>query len=339
MIGTSGESLRNARNNPEASASIKQYFTRCPNSTARECCKVVGLNYEEYGGRARKIKYDITRWMRSTVPVTDPHGQLPKSLTSVHRFEFGFEEPVPAGYVAVLEEKALAGRVEGAWYRSPNRNRQLEYFDKHVSVRVYPRSRTCRIHPRRSMMFDEVRVHVEDAFAKVLTARALLGDSFQEMMKGLQVARRHRTFHIGPVTPFKVDFYRPSLGLDILADGSHPEHLEVRENWPAWIAPLLQLQRNNTMALSEFASQISSHLSVMQGIGLAADRLNEAVRDLARMISYKSNSSDLEARGNISRECSLESQSKFSETSPSQGSDTRAVKAPRLDRNSREVAT
>lgn len=331
--------LRNARNETSVSHNIKQYFTEHPHSTAKECCRSLILDYSRYGGRARKIKHDIIRWMQSTVPVTDPHGQLPKSLTSVHRLEFGFQEPVPASYVAVLEEKALAARVEGAWYRSPNRNRQLEYFDEHVSVRVYPKSGTCRIHPHQATTFDDVRVHVEDAFANVLPARAVLSDSFQEMMNGLQVARRHRTFHIGPVTPFKVDFYRPSLGLDILADGSHPEHLEVRENWPAWIPPLLELQRNNTTALSQFASQISSHLHVMQGIGQAADRLNEAVRHLAQIINYKSNSSDLEVNGNISPKCGLESQSKFSETSHSQGSNTRAVKAPRLDRNSREVAT
>jgi hypothetical protein len=300
---------------------IKEYFRKFPKSTARECCRMLGLDYSKYGGRARKIKYDITRWMQSTVPATDSHGQLLKSLTSVHRREFGFKEPVPASYVAVLEEKALAGRVQGAWYRSPNRNRQLEYSDDRVSVRVYPKSGTCRVLPRQGMTFENVRIHVSDAFARVLPASAVLSNSFQEMINGLQVARRHRTFHIGPVTPFKVNFYRSSLGLDILADGSHPEHLEVRENWPAWIAPLLELQRNNATVLSQFASQISSHLHVMQGIGVAVDRLNEAVRDLVQTISYRSNSSDLQPKRSISQESSQELQSKLSETSLGHGSD------------------
>lgn len=274
---TPDEPLRNARNDALVSRSIKEYFRKFPESAPLECCRVLGLEYSKYGGRARKIKYDITHWMQSTVAVTDSYGRLLKPLVSVHRQEFGFKEPVPASYVLVLEEKALAGRVQGGWYRSSNRNRQLEYFDDHVSVRVYPKSGTCRIHPCRDMTFEDVRVHVSDAFAKFLPASALRSDSFQEMINGLQVARKHRTFYIGPVTRFKVDFYLKSLGLSILSDGSHPEHLEVRENWPAWIPALMELQRKNTIVLSEFAAQISSHLHVMLGIGLAVDRLNQTL--------------------------------------------------------------
>ena len=283
-MGVGIETLRNARNDPALSHKIKEYFYKYPNSTAKECCRALDLDYLKYGGRARKIKHDTIRWMQSTVAVTDSHGQLPKPLTSVHRLEFGFEQPVPAGFVAVLEEKACAGRVEGAWYRSPNRNRQLQYFDENISVRVYPKSGTCRILSRRPLGFEDLRVHVEDAFGKALPTRAYLGDSFKAMISGLQVARRHRTFQVGPLTPFKVDFYRNSLGLSILADASHPECLEVHENWPTWIPPLLEFQRSQTQAIesntkvaSEFASQISTHLHVMQGIGSAVDRLNETI--------------------------------------------------------------
>jgi hypothetical protein len=247
--------------------------------------------------------------------------------------EFGFEEPVPAGYVAGLGEKALARRVEGAWYRSPNRNRQLEYFDEHVSIRVYPKSGTCRIHLRQGMTFDEVRVHVEDAFARALPTRAILSESFGEMMNGLQVARRHRTFHVGPVAPFKVDFYRPSLGLDILADGSHPEHLEVRENWPAWIPSLMEFERiqtraieSNTKAVSEFASQISSHLHVMQGIGLATDRLNRAIQGLSQVIPRRASSSDLEEESSILRGGHLKSGGQSCESPRTEGHKTTWVR-------------
>jgi hypothetical protein len=276
-MGASINPLRNGRNDASVSHQIKEYFYKYPNSTARECCRALRLDYSKCGGRARKIKHDFKRWKGSIVTVTDQHGRLLNPLTSVHRLEFGLKEPVPASYVAVLEEKACTGRVKGAWYRSPNRNRQLEYFDDRISVRVYPKSGTCRIFPRNITGFEDVRACVEDTFAKVLPTSAILSDSFKHMIDGLQPARRHRTFPVGPITPFKVDFYRDPLGLTILADRSHPEHLEVVETWPTWVAPLFELQRETTVALQEFATQIRSHLHVMQGIGSAVDRLNETI--------------------------------------------------------------
>lgn len=286
--------LHNARNDPTGSSNIKEYFAKYPNSTASQCCRVLRLDYHKYGGRARKIKHDLACWRKSIAPVTPSDGRPLNALASVHRVEFGFKDRVPVAYVSALAQKAAAGRVEGVWYRSPNRNGQLEYFDSQVSVRVYPKSGTCRITPRESMRFGDVRVYVEDALAKGLPARALLSDAFSDMMNGLQLASRHRTFYVGQITPFKVGFYRQSLGLSILADGSHADHLEVHENWPTWIPPLLEFQRSqaqaieaNTKVLSDFASQIEKHLNAVRGIGKAADRLNEAVNNLTLTIRRK----------------------------------------------------
>jgi hypothetical protein len=108
------------------------------------------------------------------------------------------------------------------------------------------------------------------------------------MLNGIQVVARHRTFSTGPMTPFKVKFYRDALGLTILADRSHPEHLEIVECWPTWIPCLFELQRGNTLAVSQFAAQISSHLHVMQGIGSAVDRLNETVERLRKQLEANS---------------------------------------------------
>jgi len=228
------------------------------------------------------------RWKRSIVTVTSGHERPLNPLTSIHRLELRFKERVPASFVVLLEEKARQRRISGEWYRSLNRNRQLEYFDENVSVRVYPKSGTCRILPRRHMTFEDVRVHVEDVFAKALPTKALLSESFRRMRDGLQVVSRHRSFPVGPITPFKVNFYKPSLGLDILADGSHPEHLEVRETWPTWIPGLFELQRKNSMAVSEFAAQIATHLNVMRGIELAANRLNETIRRFQQLVGGES---------------------------------------------------
>jgi hypothetical protein len=141
------------------------------------------------------------------------------------------------------------------------------------------------------MTYPDLRAFIEDAFAKALPSRALLSDSFGCMISGLQVAQRHRTFRIGPVTPFKVNFYKDTLGLGILADGSHPEHLETHENWPPWIPPLFEFQRSqasalekNTKVLSEFTSQITRHLEVMAGIASAAGSLKGTASGLKEAV-------------------------------------------------------
>jgi hypothetical protein len=298
MTKIDGESLRNNSNSPDISMAIKEYFNKYPNSAPRECCRQLGLDYRRYNGRVRKIKHDLKIRRQSISPVTHHNhdGRSLKPLVGIHRQEYRFAKPVPEDFVLILEERAQPCRVEKAWYRSPNRNRQLEYFNDYVSIRVYPKSGTCRILPHRTMPFDELRVKVEDVFAKVLSAKDLLSETFDHMINGLQVARRHRTFCIGPVTPFRIGFYRESHGLAILADRSHPEHLEVHESWPTWLSPLLEHQRNqdlalenNTKVVGEFSSQIRSHLHVMEGIGLAADRLDEATRNLVRAIDSWSN--------------------------------------------------
>lgn len=287
--------LRNDCNDPSASKKIKEYFLKYPNSVAKECCRVLKLNYDKYGERARKIKYDLNKWKQSIAPVTLQDGQVHKPHSS-HRLEYCFKDPAPKTYVDIIEKKALPARIESRWYRSSNRNRQLEYFDEHISIRVYPKSRTCRILPRRIMTFDEIRARVEDGFARVLPARVLLGESFLHMIDGLQVAHRHRVFNVGLITPFRNRFYRDSLGLNILADRSHPGYLEIHENWPTWIPTLLESHRsqskvieNNNKVLSEFTKQIKNHLHLIEGIGKATDRLNDTIESLNQTINFKLN--------------------------------------------------
>lgn len=81
----SDTSLRNDCNDGDVSVSIKEYFSKYPRSTARECCRQIGLDYKKYGGRARKIKHDLKRFRQSIVSVTDQHGRLLKPLIGIHR--------------------------------------------------------------------------------------------------------------------------------------------------------------------------------------------------------------------------------------------------------------
>lgn len=313
------ELLRNSGNDSAVSDMVRQYFYKYPNSKPKECCKALRLDYSRYGGRIRKIKHDLKRFRQSIVPVTDQYGRPLKPLAGIHRQEYQFSKSVPVDFVASIVEKAQLCRVKARWYRSPNRNKQLEYFDDRVSIRVYPKSGTCRILPHRAMLFEELRVEVEDAFAKVLSSKQLLSDPFDRMIRGLQTVRQHRTFYVGPVTPFRIGFYRNCHGLDILADRSHPEHLEVLEDWPAWIPALFEAQRsqnfeirNNSKVLAEFTSQIKCHLRIMEGIGLAADRLNETIHHLTQIVG-KLHSGNDGRNDSASEKGSLESEQRFPE--------------------------
>lgn len=123
------------------------------------------------------------------------------------------------------------------------------------------------------MPYDHLRVYLEEALfrgglsikeAELASTKIIPGD-------------RSRTFLIGRVDPFKIDFYRKSLGIVLKADGSHPEHIEVDETYPAWIRPLLE-------ANIEIAKNLKSHVAVMKGIENAVDKLAKILERLEEKI-------------------------------------------------------
>lgn len=286
MIGADDKSLRNTCNDSEISILIKKYFSRYPNSKPKECCIALGISYEKYGNRVKTIKCRLKKWRESIVSVTKDGGVL-KPLNPTHRIEYEFKDKIPVGYISILNEKAKQNRVHGEWYRSPSRNKQLQYINNDIFIRVYPKSGTCRILPSRTILYEEIRVKIDNAFARILPSRVLLSDTYESMISGLQIKQRHRVFPVGPIFPFKNEFYRNSLGITILADKSHPNYLEVNEYWPTWIPKLFEshsslgfLIENNTKTLAEFALQIKCHLEVMKGIGLATNQLNKTISKL-----------------------------------------------------------
>jgi hypothetical protein len=165
-------------------------------------------------------KSQLKKWRATKV-----YGRPQKALVSAHRFEWEVERGLPVDLL--VKVKATAGlhlpRVEdakpvGVWYVIPNRNRQLEYHDEFVSVRVMPQSGTVRILPAVDLDYKEFEDRVWDAFLKA----ELTSKECDRIAQALRVSDRHKTFRVGPVTPFKIDYYRDSLGLVIGADGSHP---------------------------------------------------------------------------------------------------------------------
>jgi len=210
---------------------------------------------------------------------TKIYGRLPKPLLAAHRVEWSLEKPLDMPTLLVIG--AVAGkrkprldqaRPVGEWYVVPNRNNMREFHNEFVTVRVFPKSGTVRVLAGQDMSFEVLRRHVTIAFLK-----AGLSLEQAELKSRLLVpAERHRTFRVGPVTPFKIDFYKDALGLTLKADGSHPEHIEAVEGWPSWIRPQLHAVHEQTDAIKELTEQIRLHLEVMKGIGGAVKDLKES---------------------------------------------------------------
>ena len=100
---------------------------------------------------------------------------------------------------------------------------------------------------------------------------------------------KHKTFRVGPLTPFKVDHYKDSLGLTIQADSSHPEHLEVVENAPPWFPHWWRIQQRQIEADKDLALNLKTHIGVMQGINASSQKLNIATERLsnARALTWR----------------------------------------------------
>jgi len=223
-------------------------------------------------------KCNLKRWMGTKVL-----GRLPKPLVSAHRVEWELEKPLDMITLSVLAAEAGKRRPRlseprpvGKWYVVPNRNNMREFHNEFVTVRVFPKSGTVRILAGQEMDFEILRRHVKIAFLK----GGLDSDTAEVKSQQLVPTEKHRTFRVGPVTPFKIDYYKDPLGLTIKADGSHPEHIETVEGWPSWVKPLIESQMRQTEsqgrqteAITALTDQIRLHLDVMKGI-------NEAVKDL-----------------------------------------------------------
>jgi len=246
---------------------------------------VLDLPYKKYHNMVSVEKSNLKRWMTTKIL-----GRLPKPLLSAHRVEWSLEKPFDMISLSVLAAEASKRRPRlsdprpvDQWYVVPNRNNMREFHNEFVTVHVFPKSGTVRILAALDMDLAVFQRHVKIAFLK-----GGLDDATADVKaRQLMPAEKHRTFRVGPVTPFKIDFYKDSLGQVIKADGSHPEHIEVVEGWPSWVKPLIlsqakqtQSQERQTEAITALTEQIQLHLEVMKGIRDASRELRDAVKEL-----------------------------------------------------------
>lgn len=285
---------------------IDKFLWRFPRATPKEVCSSLGLPYGDkkrsikgYGHMVATRKNLLKKYIGSEVK-----GRLPKPLLSAHRVEWEIERGVPMDKLLRLRVVAerCRPRLEdprpvGAWYVIPNRNGQLEYHDEFVSIRLFPGTGTCRIQPSKEMDYKELGDHVWEAFL----SGGLFTKECDELLLHLEVGPRHKTFRVGPVTPFKIDYYKESIGLTIQADGTHPLHLEGIETWPSWTRPLIQsnykqteAQQKQTEAITMLTEQMRLHLAVLAGINEnfklnvdATQDLKVATAALAKVLGVK----------------------------------------------------
>jgi len=186
----------------------------------------------------------------------------------VHRPEWRSDkrlDPAVVDAVRFEASRRKPGKDEpkpyGDWYVAPNRNRIMIFKNDAVQVRVWQNG-TCRVLPRRPLNFESLKGVVQTAFFLAGLDLTVC----QDITGKLEPQTRHRVFKVGTVTPFKIDFYKDSLGITIKADGSHPEHIEVPEDWPTWIKPQLQAIADQTEVIRRLTEQLRLHLQVMEGI-------------------------------------------------------------------------
>lgn len=266
---------------------IKDFFWKHPESNAKACCEFLKIDYDKY----KRMCYS---WKSKTKAILAGKVQGRVLKVPSHRVEWRTEKPLGVGYVQSLLIEALRrqpGKKDpkpfDEWYMIPNRNRQLQFTNDFVSIRVFIRSGTCRIIPRAPMDFESLKIHIQNAFFKAgLDLRKC-----EDLSGKIEPHDRHRMFRIGPVTPFKIDYYKDSLGLTLLADGSHPLHIEGIEHWPSWVKPLITVQNANTKtmrAVAEstlaLAKEIHTHLAVMRGIDKSVQKLDVTIDKLAKAV-------------------------------------------------------
>ena len=283
---------------------IDKFLWRFPRAAPKEVCRSLGLPYgnkkrgiKGYGHMVATRKNLLKKFIGNEVK-----GRLPKPLLSAHRVEWEIEKGVPMEQL--LKLKAVAEKCRprledprpiAAWYVIPNRNGQLEYHDEFVSIRVFPGTGTCRIQPSREMDYKELGDRVWEAFL----SGGLFTKECDELLLHLEVGPKHKTFRVGPVTPFKIDYYKDSVGLVFQADGTHPEHIEGIESWPVWVRPLIQsnfrqteAQEKQTEAITLLTEQMKLHLSVLGNINEnfklnveASRELKEAAKELKEALT------------------------------------------------------
>jgi len=233
---------------------IREALLLHPESSTKAICVYLKIDYNKYKGFIWKERSNLKSVLSSKV--------LGKPLEpQFHKVDFSF---IIDGwnFVLIQAEASKHDKKKGVWYRSVNRNRQIVYHDRFCTLKLFPKSLSCRATMGFPMPVDHFRVHVQNALFK----SGLDVKDCERLSSEMEIASQSRTFLVGDVSPFKIDFYKNSLGLTLKADGSHPKHIEVDESAPSWIKFLIESNL-------QYATQINLHLEVLRELRVQVEKL------------------------------------------------------------------
>jgi len=214
---------------------IRLFFFKFPHSNAKKCCHYLKIPYKKYCRLCWKIKSETKQLLEGKV-----EGRVLVPLT--HRDESWLLERLPRDVVEKIifeAGKRRPGKLDPKpfddWYVTPNRNRMMLLRNNLVTIRVWPKSGGFRVLAAKRVPYEWVKVAVQNALFKADVDLELC----EKLSETIEPKSRTRIFKVGPVTPFQINHYKDPLGIIIKADASHPEFIEVPEEWPSWIIPFL----------------------------------------------------------------------------------------------------
>ncbi len=237
------------------------YFLRYPESRPSDACIAIHLNPSGYAATARVAKCRIRKQWAGANVRADPL----VSLTSTHRLRLRLLGGVPGPLLDAFLDAARSGwNTQDTWFPSSNQNRQINFRNQAIAIRILPSTRFLEVLCRKPGMTGlEVREHFRRVVVSTLQGRLPANHDLlhvaNDLAHKLVPVERHRRFTF-PASPYyKLEFYRYTLGLVIQHDLSErTNEQEVIETVPLWIPDLLQcikqmasVQRENTEAVQE----------------------------------------------------------------------------------------
>ena len=253
------KSLVKSQPKPSLKERIDQLLIRNPQLSARKVAEILGIDYA-------KTKWYI--WNRRSALkkrglISEVLGRLHVAHPNLHRLRFVYPLGVlTPDHYSRLNVRAMPASSDknattpvGIWVRSGNRNRQLTFRSEHSRITVWPTGRLqiyCSGLASAELMRDETTyaLFVGGAITEKEAPNFPLPDLVAE----------HRAFPVGgPMPRFKIDYYKPALGLTALTDLSHPWHLEFIEESPPWVNQLI-------MSNISYAKNLETHVEVLAKI-------------------------------------------------------------------------
>lgn len=244
------------------SAKFKALLTQKFRISAREACSWVHV---EYSRAHASTFYAIRSQVRKNLGAT-PKSPYPRPVFHALTL-YGILTPEQLETVdATIHKPKEAPRtrfVRARWYISRNRNGQRVFTNSRVLAMIFPATGLYRVQFKGDV--DEARAR---EIARVCLERGGIGSSEAiRIAKDMAFGPEHRTFYVGPVPKFRIDTFKPSLGLSIYSDKSHPNAIEVSSEWPGWTrATLPTLQES--MAKFDAAVKTFGRSAEMFGGGM-----------------------------------------------------------------------